>query len=286
MDNKSFRLQRIKQQLKRFVALGVALLSLCFFVYLNHSNALIVKEFKKSTVDFFVQAKSFVSAPFGLIVQKIGFLRHYFDIFDENARLRAENEILKGWKETALNLALEQKELTALLNYTPVPAVESQVVRVMGEYNSPFSDAVILGAGRVEGIHKGDVLILNNALFGHVIEVDNHTARALKLTDYFSRLPVFIGEEKILAIMVGDQEKMPLLTALPEEAVLKEGDFVRTAGFAGVYPEGIAVGYLKKEDDVFKVNLIERKNNVGFVRVMHYHLGGLIETTDTEAEKK
>ena len=291
MDNKSFRLQRIKQQLKRFVALGVTVFSVGLFVYLNHTNAPILKEIKAETTDLLTGFKRTVATPVEAFILRIGFIKNYFDVFDENERLRAENEILRGWKATALKLAYEQKELSALLNYKPTSAFSSIVVRVLGEYNSPFANSVILDAGQVEGIHKGDVLMVNNSLFGHVIEVREHTSRALLLTDYYSRLPVFIGEQKVLAIMIGEQDKMPILTALPEEAEIKEGDFVRTAGFAGVYPEGLAIGYVQKEDGVFKVRLMENKSNQGFVRVVHYRLTGLIETTcadgtNNEAEKK
>ena len=127
------------------------------------------------------------------------------------------------------------------------------------------------------GIHKGDVLIKHNALFGHVIEVNLKTSRALKLTDYFSRLPVFVGEGKVPAILMGNNSDMPELIALPEEHFIQEGDWVITAGIAGVYPEGLMIGKVEKEDTTYKVKLLENESNDSFVQVVHFDLGGLIE---------
>ena len=173
---------------------------------------------------------------------------------------------------------MEQKELLDILNYKPVFEAQTKLVRILGEYNSPFSHSIVLEGGSQTGIYKGDVLMHHNALFGRVIEVNLKTSRALKLTDYYSRVPVFVGERKTPAILVGDNTAMPLLTALPEEHFIKEGDKVITSGVAGVYPEGLMIGSVKIQEGVFQVSLMETSSNNSFVQVVHFDLGGLIET--------
>ena len=283
MANKFFRLQRIKQQLRRFLAIPFILSALVLFCLSVKSNLSVFDEVNTFS---YAQLSPFItkiSKPFETVWLKVASIQNYFDVYEENERLRYENNILKGWQNTALKLALEQKELVRSLNYQPVENKKGMIVRVLSEYNSPFSHSVVLEGGKNHGINKGDVLILNNSLFGHVIEVNDNYSRALKLTDYFSRLPVLVGENKELGMMIGDNTENPELSAFQEEVQLNEGDFVMTAGLAGVYPQGIGIGVVKKVGETFKVELFENKNNISFVRVIDFSLGGLIDDLDEKA---
>lgn len=277
--NKFFRLQRIKQQLKRFVALPLVFFALCLFVFMAKSDAPFVLEGRRAVYDTLTPVLKEVMSPIDLLVEKVGFIKNYVFVYQENERLRAENQQLRGWQYTALQLAQEQKELFLHLKYEPHFKASSKYVRMLGEYNSPFTHAIVLEGGTQQGIFKGDVLMQENALFGHVIEVNLNTSRALKLTDYFSRLPVFVGADKTPAILMGDNQNEPVLTALPEEHHIKEGDRVVSAGIAGVYPEGLMIGYVSNQQGDFRVNLVAKKGENSFIQVIHFNLGGLIEDT-------
>ncbi len=286
MGNKFFRLQRIKQQLKRFIALAFTLFSLFLFVLSTHSKSLIFDKATSFSRETFMPVFDVVATPFEKVSEKIEHSRDYFSVYEENKRLRAENKRLKEWQNKAFKLALEKQELSDLLNFKSSGETDKYVVPVLGEHHSIFSHSLILGAGLDQGVKKGNVLLLNDALFGHVIEVGKKTSRALKLTDYFSRLPVFVGTMKEPAILMGDNTDEPDLVALPEEADIKEGDFVFSAGLVGVYPQGLPIGYVKQTSTGFKVRLIENKNNLGFVWVVDYSLTGLIENTPSQGEKE
>lgn len=286
MGNKFFRLQRIKEQLKRFIALAFSLLSIFLFIVSTHSKSLIFDKISSFSRENISPVFDVVSTPFEKIHEKIDAFQNYFSVYEENKRLRLENQLLKSWQNKALSLSIENKELAEILNYQPRPVVSSKTVMVLAEHHSIFSHSLILASGKENGIKKGDVLLLNGALFGHIIEVGETTSRALKLSDYYSRLPVFVGQMKEPAILVGDNSEEPTLVALPEEANLKEGDFVFSSGIAGVYPQGLAIGYVKKVKDEFKVRLIENRNNLGFVEVVNFGLSGLIEACSSKGEKE
>lgn len=286
MGNKFFRLQRIKQQLKIFIALCFTLFSAFLFVVSTHSKALIFDKTASFSRELFLPIFDVVSTPIELINNAFSGYRDYLSVYEENKRLKAENKHLQGWKNKALSLSIEQQELAKLLNYQPAKEFPTQIVRVLGEHHNVFSHSLILDAGKNQGLKKGNVLLLNNALFGHVIDVGEKTSRALKLTDYFSRLPVFVGQTKEPAILMGNNSSEPDLVALPEETVIEEGDFVFSAGMVGVYPQGLAIGYVKKTSEGFKVRLIEDKNNLGFVHVVDFNLSGLIENACSNEEPK
>lgn len=286
MGNKFFRLQRIKEQLKRFIALAFTVASLFLFIVSTQSKSVVFSKVSSFSRDVFSPVFDMVSTPFEKIQSKMDAYQNYFNVYEENKKLRVENQLLKSWQNKALQLALEKKELADILNYRFETTHPSKVVSVLAEHHSIFSHSLVLDGGEAQGIKKGNVLLLNGALFGHVIEVGNQTARALKLTDYFSRLPVFVGSQKVPAILMGDNSELPDLVALPEEAGVQEGDFVFSAGMVGVYPQGLPIGYVKKTKDAVKVRLIENKNNLGFVEVVDFGLGGLIENTCEKEEKE
>lgn len=285
MENKFFRLQRIKSQLKRFIPIPFIFLAFLLFIF-NMQRYPAFESFKLKVMDAFTPVVYIFSLPFYYGRQKIDYISEYFSVYEENKKLKEENRTLMNWRNTALKLADDQKELSKLLNYVPVAQGKEYVTRVLADYNSPFTQSVILNGGRNIGVQKGDVLVTNKGLYGHVIEVGKKTARALKLTDYFSRLPVLVGENRILCILTGDNTNQPKLISLPEDAVIQEGDYVMSAGDAGVYPSGIAIGQVSKiEQGEISVNPFETKSNMEFIRVVNFGLNGLLSDDEKTCQE-
>ncbi len=270
MINKFFRLQRLKKQLKKLVALPFILIGLVllFCAALNLSTFSGVRD---SILLFFTPLTRVASYPVQYLKKTNENLNAYLNVYEENKRLKAENEVLKSWQRTALKLSFEKQELSKLLNYRQVVQTKEYVVRLLIDYNSPFSQSVIIKGGRDIGLKKGNVLVSQEGLYGIVQSVAASTARALKVTDYYARLPVYVGEQRYSAIMSGDNSRYPHITALSEEATVRPGDYVMTSGTAGVYPSGIPVGVIKTvQDGEITVDLFEKNDNLEFVRVIDY----------------
>lgn len=286
MKNRFFRLQRLKKQLKKLVAvpflvIGLVLLSLAIF------NAPFISEMREKIVSFFVPFTSALSYPAQYVRKTSENFSSYLTVFEENKKLKAELEQMRGWHKIALKLAMENQELAKLLNYRQVLPEREFVVRLLTEYNSPFSQSFIISGGENIGVKKGNVLVSNEGLIGIVHSVGKTTARALKVTDYYTRLPVYIGTKRHLAIMSGDNSRFPHITALPEEAVVSVGDYVMTSGVAGAYPTGIPVGVIKSVDDgEITVNLFEKNNNLEFARIIDFSSSALLANECAEEIKK
>ena len=276
MGNKFLNLKQIKSQIKKFVPVFFVLVGLMMF-FLTALNVPVMVALKTKIMEFIAPVIAVVSYPVQFVQDKSESVQAYLNVYEENKRLKAENEVLKSWQKMALKLAVDQKELARLLNYKPVAQGREYVVRVLADYNSPFSQSLIINGGENIGVQKGDVLVTNDGLLGHVIEVGTATARALKVTDFYSRLPVSIGTKKIVALMSGDNTHYPKITALPEEAVVSVGDYVMTAGDAGVYPSGIPVGRIASvKDGEISVDLFEQSEHLEFVRAVDFGLKGLL----------
>ncbi|MGI9392087.1 MAG: rod shape-determining protein MreC, partial [Parvibaculales bacterium] len=75
-----------------------------------------------------------------------------------------------------------------------------------------------------------------------IISVGKHASRVLMITDLNSRIPVFIGEQRIPAILVGDNSKTPRVKFIPDNAEVKAGMRVITSGDGRVLPANIPIG--------------------------------------------
>lgn len=276
MKNKFFRLQRLKKQLKKLVAVPFLVIGLVLLVLAILKPA-VVTDMREKVVSFFVPAASVLSYPVQYVRQTGENISAYINVLEENKRLKSEIVRLKSWHKTALKLSMENRELAKLLNYRPVLQEREFVVRVLADYNSPFAQSFIISGGQNIGVKKGNVLVSNEGLIGIVLTVGKTTARALKVTDYYARLPVYIGTNRYLAIMSGDNSRFPRITALPAEYMVAPGDYVMTAGVAGAYPAGIPVGLVQSVDDgEITVDLFENNNNLEFVRVIDFSSSALL----------
>ncbi len=276
MSNKFFKIQRTKTQLKRLVPVPFVLGGLILFV-LTAMNAPVVISLKTKLMEFMAPVIFVVSYPVQFAQDKMESVSSFFNVYEENKQLKKENEILKSWQKLAFKLVVDQKELSQLLNYKPVAQGREYVVRILADYNSPFSQSVIINGGINIGVKKGDVLVTNNGLLGHVIEVGSTTARAIKVTDFYSRLPVLVGMERVECMLTGDNSQYPKLTSLPEETHIEVGDFVMTSGNAGVYPSGIPIGrVLSVDNGEYVIELFEKSQNLEFVRAIDFNLTGLL----------
>ena len=283
MINRFFRIQRLKKQLKKLVALPFILIGLVllFGAVLNMPAFSHVRE---RILFFFTPVTRAASFPVQYLRETAANISAYLNVFEENKQLKAENETLKSWQRTALKLSFEKQELSKLLNYRSVAQTKEYVVRLLIDYNSPFSQSVIIKGGRNIGLKKGNVLVSKEGLYGIVQSVAASTARALKVTDYYARLPVYVGEQRYLALMSGDNSRYPHISALPEEAVVRPGDYIMTSGTAGVYPSGIPVGVVKTvQEGEITVDLFEKSDNLEFVRVIDY--GSTVLLPDSCAEE-
>ena len=112
-----------------------------------------------------------------------------------------------------------------------------------------------------------------NGLFGRVVEVMPHHARVMALTDYMSRIPVWVGENKVAALLIGDNTAFPYLQFLHEDETVNVGDVVMTSGYVGVYPAGLMIGYVNEiQEEEVRIQPFENGEKLFFVRLVDFSL--------------
>jgi rod shape-determining protein MreC len=225
------------------VLLALALLVLA---RLNHP---LVANLRQHLRDIAAPASSAVSAPVGglraLFTQKDAL----FAAFEENKKLRAENETLRHWQSVAQSLKAENDALRALAAYQPVANVSYITARVTGQTPGAYGASITLNVGEAAGAKMLQPVIDAFGLVGRIIEVGSTSSRVLLLTDSASRVPVITATSRIRAIAAGGgagDDTLRLTFLGGDAAVMEPGESVVTTEEGGLIPGGIALGTLVK----------------------------------------
>lgn len=177
---------------------------------------------------------------------------------------RAVNENLELHRKVAQltteNLQLRQSEgdisrLRSLLGYSEqfsMPTTMAQVI--MLDTSSRFKSLVI-DRGSSAGIEVNDVVVNANGLIGRVVLTTKDMAKVQLVPDSNSSVGVLFERSRRQGVLRGDGADGAQVYDVPSLADVAEGDTVLTAGIDGVFPKGIAVGFVTKAEkgqDLFK----------------------------------
>ncbi len=276
MESRQFRIKKIKSQIRLFLPLFLLFLSFCFLVFSTFENPYL-SQAKMTVKGFFSPVIEVLTIPVkwgkGLVSSSSDFMMTY----RQNNALRQENEKLKNWRNIALQLNSEQKELKKLLNYVPPKNVTFVTAKVLMDDGARFSKSLIVSAGSEQGVQKGDVAMTSTGVFGRIVEVSSTISRLMLLTDYASRVPVIVGETEIHAFLSGDGDNLPKIISLPENTTVFEGDVVLTSGQVGVFPTGLGIGIVESIiDGDIRVRLFEEDETPDFVRLVNFGLSNIL----------
>jgi len=276
MENKFFRLKRMKAQVKQFAPVLFLIIALAL-TGIGVSNNPILIRVRTATTDAFVPILSALYAPVRWVKGVANSTTELFSIRSENERLKEENATLRLLQNKVYQLTSDNQKLSQLLNYKPVDEKKFVTARIIADNGGSFSKSVLIQAGSVDGVSKGNLALTELGVLGRVIEVGALASRILLITDYTSRIPVKVGENGILAILSGDNDVLLKLIAVPEGANINIGDLVMTSGHSGVYPAGLSLGIVVSiEGNDIYVQPFSERDKSEFVRVVDFGLDGLL----------
>ena len=172
-----------------------------------------------------------------------------------------------------MELLAEQKELRTHLNYIPPKKTRYLTAQIALDEGSAFTRSFVVDAGENQGVTKGMLAFSNRGLFARVVEVMPDHARIMMMTDYMSRVPVWVGENKVSALLIGDNTARPYLQFLNENGTVQVGDNVMTSGYVGLYPPGLIVGTVEEiQEEEVRVRPFENGDKLLFVRLVDFPL--------------
>ena len=186
--------------------------------------------------------------------------------FADISNLKQENKTLKE-KNSQLEQSLRELENIKTENETLREYVG--LTEKYGEYKtipgyiinkdiSNYTKTIIINVGKKDGVEENMTVIADEGLVGHVVSVNDETAKVRTIIDTSSSISCLMSTNKDSIVCKGTLDSNSQIKAMyvASDADLIQGDSIETSGLGGLYPKGIHVGTIKKI--VATKNIIDR----------------------------
>jgi len=246
-------------------------------IIIGKADQMVVESAANWLMDATAPTLEMLSRPAAALDVAVDRARGFVTVYEENARLKEENERLLGWQQAALKLSSENAQLRDLLKLAPGPEISYVTARVIADSGGAYARSVIIDAGRENGVARGQAAVTGNGLVGRISETGRRAARVLLITDLNSRVPVIVDGVGQRAILVGDNSERPSLRYMEEGATVRIGDKIVTSGQGGVFPPGLPVGVVAGFDSgVPRVEAYAALTRVDYLRLLDYGLANAL----------
>jgi rod shape-determining protein MreC len=173
--------------------------------------------------------------------------------FQTTDELRSQNEQLRRQLATESALALEaatlSRDLAALrdtLKLRDQHRDAKLVTEILAMGHNPFVQNVLIGAGRSSDLVPGSPVVSLNGLMGQVTRVNLNNSEVTLLTDKNQSVPVEVVRNGVRTMAYGGGDGSLVLSYLPAEADVVQGDLLVTSGIDLLYPAGLPVAVVKE----------------------------------------
>ncbi len=263
----------------RFVYVGLIVAALALMLA-SKLDTKVMNDVRAAVTDTLAPLMEALSRPVASFERLVGEAVTLRELRAENIRLRAQNRRLMEWQAAARKLAIENRQIKALLNFAPGAEPGFATARVFADAGGPFVRSILVGAGSRDGVTKGQAVITGSGLVGRVQGVGKRAVRVLLLTDLNSRIPVVVESNRARAILAGDNSARPRLIHLPPGAIVNVGDRIVTSGHGGAFPPGIPVGVvIQVGEKVLRVKPYIHPDQLEYVRIVDYGLKGILDSS-------
>ena len=249
---------------QKFSVLSLIFLALIIF-FLDVYGVRFTKPIRGFINDVVYRVTYLASTPTRFFPEAAKDLSKYFNIVEENKKLKAEIEKYKSLELNVEFLKDENKNLQKILETEYFNKNLSNIVlaKVLVDKNSPFLKSIIINKGTRNNILKGMPVTKDNYLVGRVVETNYLSSRVLLLNDLNSRIPVTL-DEGAQAILSGSGSQNPVLEYLPEDYEIIEEINVFASGKDGIFSPGTPIGITNNKGEV---ELFVDPNQLSFVTV-------------------
>jgi rod shape-determining protein MreC len=134
--------------------------------------------------------------------------------------------------------------LAALLEYDRYGPQDWETVTcdVIGVDNTGFVRAIQIDCGRRDGVEIMDPVVTELGMVGRVVKVSATGAEILLLTDANSSVNVRLQQSRADGLVIGQLSGDLLMSFIPVDAEVQEGDLVMTNGLGQNFPADLLVG--------------------------------------------
>ncbi len=169
-------------------------------------------------------------------------LRSREDLLVDNEKLDTQNAFLQAQMQKYVSLEIENMRLRRLLDASEKLTDRVLTAELLAVDLDPFSHKVMINKGLRHDVHKGQPILDASGVYGQVVQVNPIVSSVMLLTDPGHALPVQVNRNGLRTIAGGTGSTSVLnLLHIPNNADIKQGDFLVTSGLGGVFPAGYPV---------------------------------------------
>lgn len=217
-------------------------------------NIILISVFNRRYISFYGPGRLAISmvAPFQKATSNsIRFVRdiwrHYFFLVN----VSKENETYKQALNRALEKNIHYKELKLsnarlrkLLNFQKTIANRVLAAEVIAKDPSPWFKTVLIDKGKDDGIEKGMAVVIPEGIAGQTMEISTHYSKVLLIIDHNSAVDALVQRDRARGIIQGGAAGRCLFKYVLRKHDVVIDDVVVSSGLDGVFPKGLAVGYV------------------------------------------
>jgi len=178
--------------------------------------------------------------------------RHYFFVVN----VAKENDNYQKALNKAFEKNIQLKELRLsnsrlrnLLKFEKTITNSVLSAEVIGKDPSPWFKTVLIDKGKNDGVEPGMAVVVPRGIAGQITDVSSNYSKVLLIIDHNSAVDALVQNDRARGIIKGGTEGQCLFKYVLRKHDIETGDIVVSSGLDGVFPKGLAVGYISK---VFK----------------------------------
>ena len=193
----------------------------------------------------FLKASTFVIKTTQGIFQKYIFLVH---LQKENRLLQQRIVELQKDNHQLKEMALANERLQKLLQFQEGFPSSVIAAEVIGQDPSSWFKSITINKGEGDGVQKAMAVISPEGVVGQILKTAPHHSTVLLITDYNSDVDAIIQRTRAKAIVEGIGGNRCQLKYLLRTEEVVVGDIVITSGLSGIFPKGLMIGEIRKEE--------------------------------------
>lgn len=226
----------------RFVLLLLVLTSVTLLT-LDERGVGVIDTAKDGARDVFAPIRSVSDTVMTPVGNLIGGVVHYGDLEAENARLRKENDELRGRAMEAEDANRENEALRDQLDLEFVGDIPTVAARVVVRTPSNHELSIVINRGRAHGVADGMPVVSGAGLVGRISNVSRTTSTVVLVKDRHAAVGVRLASGDV-GVAGGAGGRNPLrVDGIDPETEVAKGELVVTSGLQqSLYPPNIPVG--------------------------------------------
>ena len=256
------------------------IISTILIMLIGKSDLAIVNRISLLLTDLSAPVIATISRQTQIIGDSFVFLKNTTSLRKENRSLYEENLRLKKFEIMYQIYESENLVLKNQLNLIPLRVPNFKTVRAISAPGNVFAHSMLLNAGHLDGIEKGNAVLFNGIFIGQILKVGKNSSRVLLISDINSKIPIVVSNNRIPSILTGENLVLPSLQFLPNNVKIDDGSIVQTSGHGGLLPAGIPIGStVNSPTDKIYVRPAIDLNLIDYVQVLLWRADG-VELSD------